>query len=138
MTAKPSGPSSPRPVVLVVDDEPLVRMLAHETLSTGGFDVVEAVDADEALVLLDARPDTCLLFTDVNMPGSINGYGLAQLAVKRRPDLAILITSGGPDTPGDGDLPQGARFMDKPYSPSTLLATVQTLTAKRPLPPKAK
>ncbi len=118
----------PRPAVLVVDDEPLVRMMAHEILSSGGFDVIEAVNAQEALVLLDARPDTRLMFTDVNMPGSINGYGLAQLAARRLPDLAILVASGGPNWPCAGDLPRGARFLPKPYTPSVLLQLAQEMT----------
>ena len=130
MSAKTPPAAPDRPVVLVVDDEPLVRMLAHDTLTTGGFDVIEAVSADEALVLINARPDVGLLFTDVNMPGELNGYGLAQLASKKLPALPIIVTSGGPDTPGDGDLPQGAKFLDKPYSPSVLLTLVQDMTAK--------
>lgn len=130
MTAKPPAPAPERLVVLVVDDEPLVRMLAHDTLTTGGFDVIEAVSADEALVLIDARPDIALLFTDVNMPGELNGYGLAQLAAKKLPQVTIIVTSGGPDTPGDGDMPQGARFLEKPYSPSVLLTQVQEMLAR--------
>lgn len=108
-----------RQVVLVVEDEVLVRMLACEILSDAGYDALEAVDAQEALSLLEARPDIVLLFTDVDLPGEINGLGLARLVGMRWPSLPIIATSGaGAVQPID--LPPHGRFLPKPYRPSGL------------------
>ena len=65
------------PVVLIVEDEPLLRMLAVEVVEEAGFVAIEARDADEAVVLLESRADITLLFTDINMPGSMDGLKLA-------------------------------------------------------------
>ena len=116
-------------VILVAEDDALVRMVAHDVLSDAGYGVVEAVNATEALALLDNRPDTRLLFTDVEMPGELDGYGLAHVVSKKRPDVAILVTSGN-QMPGQADLPPGARFLPKPYSPSALLEAIGELTGR--------
>src|SRR3954466_3476297 len=76
-----------RPVVWLVEDEPLVRMLGVDLLTEAGFEVLQASDADEALTLLEARPDIEVLFTDVNMPGSLDGLKLASWASESRPHL---------------------------------------------------
>jgi len=115
-------------VVLVVDDEVLVRMLACDILEDAGYDALEAVDAREALVLLDARPDIVLLFTDVDMPGEINGLGLARLVAKRWPNLPIIATSGAAVLK-PVDLPPKGRFLQKPYRPSSLIDMVETAIA---------
>ncbi|MDB5454530.1 MAG: response regulator [Caulobacter sp.] len=125
MSDRSEDPAPLGPLVLIVEDEPLVRMLAHDVLAEAGFGVIEAVNAEEALVLLDARPDTAVLFSDVNMPGSLNGFGLARLAVLKWPRLAILVTSG--KGVGTGDLPETARYLQKPYSPSALVEAVTRL-----------
>ncbi len=117
-------------VILVVEDEILVRMLACDILEDGGYDALEAVDAREALVLLDARPDIALMFTDVDMPGEINGLGLARLVAMRWPDLPIIATSGAAVVK-PVDLPSSGRFLQKPYRSSTLLEMVQALLAGR-------
>lgn len=119
--------------VLVVEDEVLVRMLACDILKDGGYDPLEAVSAEEALVLLDARPDIALMFTDVDMPGEINGLGLARLVALRTPALPILITSGAGAMP-QIDIPPNGRFLKKPYTPSVLLEVVQAMTQPRPGP----
>jgi len=113
--------------VLVVEDEVLVRMLACDILKDGGYDALEAVSAQEALVLLEARPDIVLMFTDVDMPGEINGLGLARLVALKTPALPILITSGAGVAP-QVDVPPNGRFLKKPYTPSVLLEIVQTMT----------
>jgi len=120
-----------KPIVLVVEDEVLVRMLACEILADGGFDNLEAVNAQEALVLIDARPDIAVMFTDVDMPGEINGLGLAHLVAMRAPHVKILVTSGAAALRA-GDLPAGARFVRKPYSPSTLLDLLAEMLAPAP------
>ena len=89
---------------------------------------MEAVNGEEALLLLDARPDAKVLFTDVKMPGLLDGYVLARIVSKRRPDIGILVASGN-RLPGPGDLPPGARFLAKPYSPSALLDAIEGLAA---------
>lgn len=117
------GAAQPTSVVLVVEDEVLVRMLACDILTDGGFHCLEAVDAKEALALIEARPDIVVMFTDVDMPGEINGLGLAHLVAMRTQTVKILVTSGAA-SPQSGDLPAGARFLQKPYSPSSLLDVV--------------
>lgn len=128
MTTDPPGPTEAASVVLVVEDEVLVRMLACDILDTGGFRNLEAVDPREALALIIARPDIAVMFTDVDMPGEVNGLGLAHLVSKQAPRIKILVTSGA-SIPQDGDLPPGARFLQKPYSPSTLLDLVTDMLA---------
>jgi CheY-like chemotaxis protein len=117
---------SDRPaIILVAEDETLVRMLAVDILiEEGGFRVFEAVSADEALRILEARPDVRLLFTDVDMPGSLDGFALARLVDLRWPGIGIVVSSGHA-FPGKADLPSKARFLAKPYSAAALIATVR-------------
>ena len=114
-------------VVLVVEDEVLVRMLACDILLEGGYHPIEAVNAEEALVLIGARPDIRVIFTDVDMPGEINGLGLARLVALQSPDLPLIVTTGAGQV-ALGDIPPGARFLAKPYSPSILLKMVADLS----------
>lgn len=106
-------------------------MLAGDILAEGGFHAIEAVNAEEALTLIDARPDVAVMFTDVDMPGEINGLGLARLAVMRRPQLPVIVTTGAAEIV-DGDLPQTAAFLAKPYTPSALLAMIAELALRSP------
>ncbi|CAN5585443.1 hypothetical protein BH10PSE4_BH10PSE4_01550 [soil metagenome] len=110
-------------VILVVEDDVIIRMLACDILTEAGLHTLEAVDAAEALRLLDARPDIALVFTDVDMPGEINGLGLARLISLKTPDLPLIITTGGADI-APGDLPASARFLQKPYIPEALRALI--------------
>lgn len=87
-------PNSSFVVVLVVDDEPLIRMNAVDVLEDHGFAAIEAEDADDALVQLDAHPDISVLFTDINMPGRCDGLDLARQVHALRPDVHLIITSG--------------------------------------------
>ena len=90
-------------IILLVEDEALVRMLASDILTEeAGYRVIEAVNADEALTLLEARPDVRLVFTDVDMPGSLNGFTLARIVDMRWPKIRIIVTSGHA-RPGAGD-----------------------------------
>ena len=83
------------PVILVVEDEALLRMLAGDILTEdGGYRVSEAVDADEALILLESRHDVRLVFSDVNMPGALNGLALARLVNMRFLGIKVIVTSG--------------------------------------------
>lgn len=123
-----------RKVIVVAEDEPLVRLVACDILSSAGYQVVEGADADAAMVLLETRPDAAVLFTDVNMPGPFNGFALAHLAHGRWPELGIVVTTGGIDLPRLGSLPQGAGFLPKPYSPSRLLQMIAEAAGEFRLP----
>src|SRR4051794_28119188 len=113
-------------VILLVEDEVLVRMVAADVLEDAGFTVLESTNAEEALRLLETRPDVQVLFTDVNMPGALDGLGLAQAVHERSPGVGILIGSGR-IRPGIGELPVGARFIAKPYAPSALTDAVRAV-----------
>lgn len=104
-----------RPVVLVVEDEALVRIDTIEAIEADGFSVVEAENADAAIGILDQRDDIVLIFTDIDMPGSINGLKLAHLVKHRWPPVKIIATSGHALITAK-DLPAGARFVPKPYN----------------------
>jgi CheY-like chemotaxis protein len=108
--------------ILVVEDDPDVRALAVSLLSELGYDIVEAEDGHAALARLDERPDIELLFTDVVLPGGMNGHDIAREGRLRRPGLKVLFTSGYPDA-GDGDQPVDdaiSEFVRKPYRKSEL------------------
>jgi CheY-like chemotaxis protein len=113
-------------VILLVEDEVLVRMLAADVLSEAGFTVLESTNAEEALTLLEARPDVQVLFTDVNMPGALDGLGLAQTVHEQSPGIGILIGSGR-IRPAPGELSPGTRFIAKPYAPSALTDAVRAV-----------
>ncbi|WP_237478532.1 response regulator [Lichenibacterium dinghuense] len=120
----PSG----RAVVLIVEDEPLVRMMVIELFEDEGFEVLEAADADQALGIFDRRPDVALLFTDVEMPGSMDGYALARWVHVHRPAVKTMIVSGRA-LPRAGDVPEGAAFIGKPYDHDDVMRRVQTMMA---------
>ena len=115
-----------RPVVLIVEDEPLVRMLGADVLEDAGFEVVEAFNGDEALEVLEARPDVKVLFTDVNMPGSLDGLDLARVVHERRPDIKLLIASGQVHL-SEEQIPDAGRFLAKPYGPEAIVRHVREL-----------
>ena len=106
--------SMPKTVILVVEDEPLVLMDAMQSLEDAGFEVVDAFNAEHALMALERRPDIRAVFTDVNMPGKFDGVSLARMVHERRPDMLIVVTSGAMKVQRD-DIPEGGRFIPKPY-----------------------
>ena len=117
---KPDASVTP-PMVLLVEDEPLVRMTAADELDEAGFLVLEAKDADEALALLEARSDEVqVLFTDVDMPGSMDGMALAERVYRRWPHVLLLISSGHA-RPHPDEIPDHGRFVPKPYLSATLV-----------------
>ena len=115
-------------MVLVVDDEPLVLMLGVEVLEDAGFAVVEAGDAAEALDKLRSHPDVRVLFTDVNMPGELNGLELARLVHERRPDIRLLIASGQV-RPTAAELPDGGQFLPKPWASEEVVGRIKAMLA---------
>jgi CheY-like chemotaxis protein len=114
------------PVVLVVEDEPLLRMLAVEVVEEAGFLAIEARDADEAVVLLESRTDIILLFTDINMPGSMDGLKLAHAVRLRWPPIKILVVSGKQQLQSS-DLPSNSCFVGKPYRVSELVDELRSM-----------
>jgi CheY-like chemotaxis protein len=115
-----------RPVVLIVEAEFVVRIGTRAALETAGFDVLEAGDADEAIAILAARDDIRLIFTDIHMPGSMDGLKLAHFVRDRWPPVKIVATSGRVRV-ADSDLPEGGRFLAKPYSAAEVTATLREL-----------
>ncbi len=103
-----------RDVVLIVEDHPLILLTAAALLEDAGMDTVVAADADAALAILDARDDIHAVFTDVAMPGSMDGVALAQLIRKRWPAIQLVVTSAG-QLPDDATLPRGVPFLRKPH-----------------------
>ena len=118
--------SDKKPVVLIVEDEFLIRMQAVDMVSAAGFDVVEAASADEAILILERRFDISVVFTDINMPGSMDGLKLAAAVRDRWPPIKIVATSGL--RTGKDELPPGSRFLTKPYNPSQIVGTLRELT----------
>jgi CheY-like chemotaxis protein len=110
--------------VLIVEDEPLLRSMAVEFLSEAGLQTFEAENAEEALDLLQERAgEVAVLFTDVRMPGSMDGLELARVAHSSWPWIRVIVTSGAFGKPSD-TLPNDADFLRKPWLPLDLLAHV--------------
>jgi CheY-like chemotaxis protein len=120
-----------RPVVLVVEDDFLIRMGAVEMIEAAGFDVVEAANADKAMKILEVSLDITVVFTDIQMPGSMDGLKLAAAIRGRWPPIKIVATSGIVDV-RKVDLPEGGRFLPKPYSPAEIVGTLHELTDAEP------
>jgi len=113
-------------VALIVEDEPLLRMLAVDVVEEAGFVALEASDADEAVLLLEARPDICLVFTDINMPGSMDGLKLAHAVRNRWPSVWIIVVSGQM-RPAKADLPINSNFVEKPYRAAAMVEALRSL-----------
>jgi CheY-like chemotaxis protein len=118
--------SSTPATVLIVDDEDLVRMVGADILESGGYRVLEAGNAEEALHCLEDAAEVMVLFTDINMPGTPDGLGLARLVSERWPQVKILVASGAVQ-PGGDDLPAEGLFLSKPYRADDLLGLLQKL-----------
>jgi len=119
----PCGGNSKTPAVLIVEDELLVRLNAVRTIENAGFKVVEAANADEAIRILESRKDIRVIFTDINMPGSMDGLKLAAVVRNRWPPVQIVVMSGK-RRPARDELPHRARFIEKPLHTSDLLKAI--------------
>ena len=119
---------SRRPVVLIVEDELLLRMDAIDMIEAAGFEVVEAGNADEAIEVLESRRDITVVFTDIQMPGSMDGLKLARAVRGRWPPIKIVATSGHVEV-SETDLPEGGRFLAKPYSSVQVAGVLRELIA---------
>lgn len=118
----------PRKVVLVVEDEPLLRMMAVDLVEEAGFEAVEAAGADEAVAILEARTDITIVFTDVDMPGSMDGLKLAAAIRDRWPPIEIIITSGHVRVEDDA-IPAHTKFFPKPYNSRAIVAMLHEMAS---------
>src|SRR6202000_646946 len=100
------------PVILIVEDEFLLRMDSAEVIENAGFEVIQAASADEAIAILTARPDIHVVFTDIQMPGAMDGLKVAGFVRDRWPPIKIVATSGLVRVEDD-DLPAGSVFLRK-------------------------
>jgi two-component system, response regulator PdtaR len=118
--------SDSHPKVLVVEDEALLLYSISDDLRDAGFEVLEASDAGEAIRLLDANPEIRLLFTDIDMPGQMDGLKLSAVVRDRWPPVRIIITSGK-QAPAEGNIPQDGLFLPKPYTPASVVAAMSAM-----------
>lgn len=123
-----TSPESPKAIVLVVEDEPLLRMLAVDFIEDAGFAAVEAESADAAVAILESRTDIRIVFTDIDMPGSMDGIKLAAAVRDRWPPIEIVIVSGHRRSV-DIELPERAVFFSKPYNVDAVTATLRSMAA---------
>jgi two-component system, response regulator PdtaR len=114
------------PLALVVDDEELLRLFAAGLLEEHGFEVMEAENAAAAVRVLESHPDVRLLFTDIQMPGTLNGIDLAREVHARWPSVLLVITSGQ-RKPNRAEIPDDGRFIGKPYGAADLFTEVDDL-----------
>jgi two-component sensor histidine kinase/CheY-like chemotaxis protein len=117
---------TPVPNVLVVEDEMILRMRAVDIVEDAGFNPVEAVNADQAISILESRSDISLLFTDIQMPGSIDGLKLAHAVHDRWPSIKIILVSGQVK-PTDAERPANSRFFGKPLGVDQMITELQDM-----------
>ncbi|MET0376969.1 MAG: response regulator [Rhizorhabdus sp.] len=111
--------SASSPVVLIVEDEAMIRMGAAELIADLGCEFFEASSADEAIALLERHPQITIVFTDIQMAGSMDGLELAAYARRRWPPLKFIVVSGN-HVATAVEMPEGARFFPKPYSAAAI------------------
>lgn len=120
--------TSSLPSVLVVEDEALLLITVADDLRTLGYEVFEASNADQAIAILEVQPNIGVLFTDINMPGSMDGLKLSSAVRSRWPLIEIIVTSGkGRETI---TLPQGGVFLSKPYTADAVAETIRRFGAR--------
>jgi CheY-like chemotaxis protein len=116
------------PNVLIVEDEMLLRMRAVDIVEDAGFCPIEAINADEAISILETRSDISLLFTDIQMPGSMDGLKLARVVHERWPAIKIILVSGQV-VPSDDEKPLDSRFFGKPLSMQRMVTEMQSIVS---------
>ena len=117
------NPSS-RPHVLVVEDEFFSRLHAVNLVEAAGYKAIEASNADEAIAILESRKDIRIVFTDIDMPGSMDGLKLARAVRDRWPPIELILTSGHFDVP-ENKIPERGLFFSKPYRDREILSALQ-------------
>lgn len=115
-------------VVLVVEDSAIIRMSAVELVLSAGYEGLEAQDADEAIRILESRSDIDLVFTDVQMPGTMDGIKLSHYIRDRWPPVKLLVASGNAILQ-ESSLPRGSRFFSKPYDDHAITDAMARLLA---------
>ena len=113
-------------VVLVVEDEMLLRMRAVDMVEDAGYTSVEAVDADQTIAVLESRSDIDLLFTDIQMPGQMDGLKLAHAVHKRWPPIKIILVSGQLKLTTT-DIPADSQFFGKPLAAAAMIAEMRSM-----------
>jgi len=108
-----------KPVVLIVEDSPMIRMGAIDLVLSAGYEALEARDADEAIRILELRTDIDIVFTDVQMPGTMDGIKLSHYIRDRWPPVKLIVASGAAILE-ESMLPAGSRFFSKPYDELTI------------------
>ncbi len=128
-----AAPNRPRPIVLVVYDDPLLRMIAVDIAEEAGFATIEADNADKAVAILEARFDIALALTDVNIPGSMDGLKLAHAVRRRWPPIRIIVVSGQMQL-SPADLPSDSLFFGKPYHTPALISELRSFVGRQQNP----
>jgi two-component sensor histidine kinase/CheY-like chemotaxis protein len=121
-----TGVTAALPTVLIVEDEMILRMRAVDIVEDAGFNPIEAVNADDALAILESRSDIEMLFTDIQMPGTMDGLKLAHAVHERWPKIKIILVSGQL-TLTDVDKPVDSRFFGKPLDVKHMIAELQNM-----------
>src|SRR3954469_13135336 len=125
----PMAMPDPAPIVLVVEDEMVLRMRAVDIVEDAGFVPIEAVSADQAIEILESRDDISLLFTDVQMPGTMDGLKLAHAAHTRWPHIKIILVSGQIAIT-EADKPDDSKFFPKPLEIQQMIIELQQMVGK--------
>jgi CheY-like chemotaxis protein len=125
----PSSNAARPCAVLVVEDEPILRLHALDIVEEAGFTAIEAKNADEAIAILESRSDIALLYTDINMPGSMDGLKLAHAVRNRWPPIKIVVVSGHVQL-DQNELPSDSRFFGKPFEAEKMIGELRNLIAK--------
>lgn len=113
----------PNPTVLVVEDEALLLFSISDELKEEGFDVLEATNADDAVTLLSTHPEIAIMFTDIDMPGSMDGLKLSAVVRDRWPPIRVIVTSGK-QRPTRDMMPEDGLFLPKPYTTAGVVAAI--------------
>ncbi|MCV2868401.1 PAS domain S-box protein [Defluviimonas sp. WL0002] len=131
--ASPNAGAANGGLVLVVEDDPAIRKLTVKRIEALGYRAVAVADASEALAKLEQEPDIAAVFSDVVMPGPLNGFDLARKVLSERPDIAVLMTSGfsGDLLQPAGDPLEGLQLLQKPYRQSELASSLRILMSSR-------
>jgi CheY-like chemotaxis protein len=125
-----ASPPAPKPVVLIVEDEPLLAFYARDVMEDAGYEVLVTANAGDAVIVLERRLDIRVLFTDVQLPGSMDGLRLAAIVRSRWPPIALVITSGR-IAPAAVEMPAQSIFLSKPYAQEDLCRAVQSARDSR-------
>jgi CheY-like chemotaxis protein len=123
-----NGNAKRRPAILVVEDDPLLRLTAVDMVEDAGFEAIEATDASQAVAILEKRLDIRVVFSDIDMPRGLDGMKLAALVRDRWPPIEIILTSGY-FVPKPADLPARCLFFPKPYRENEVVAAMRKFAA---------